>query len=287
MTNNLVDPPEHLRCTAKANRTDKRCRRAAISGSNVCPTHGGRAPAVKRRAAQRVALARAAELLSPDAPDVDPAEVLIGAVKASAATLGAAEAAIRAEEPDADALHQLGEAALLAGRLAKLALDSGIEARLARQAEQAGELVGDLIRRTVEALELPAEVQAAAFRHIRSEVEVLGVAAGPLGRLSVAELDEEIGRVVQALDDHARADALAGFPDRLARAVNAALGPLNLSDADKEKALAAVEAFLAADALEQAEREQERRQQVAVSGPGGWWVAQAATYRNGNNGTRQ
>ena len=40
----------------------------------------------------------------------------------------------------------------------------------------------------------------------------MGVAAGPLGRLSVAELDQEIARVVQALDDHARADALAGFP---------------------------------------------------------------------------
>ena len=273
-------------CSATARRTAARCQRRAIKGAAVCQVHGGSAKQVRRVAAQRVALAEAARLLGPDV-QADPAEVLIAAVKASAAMLGAASAAVRAEEADANALHALGEACLLAGRLSKLALDSGIEARLARQAEQAGELVGDLIRRTVEALELPAEVQAAAFMHIRSEVEAMGVAAGPLGRLSVAELDGEISRIVQALDDHARADALAGFPDRLARAVDAALGPLQLSDADQERALAGVESFLAADALEQAEREQTRRQQVAVSGPGGWWVQQAASYRNGNNGARR
>jgi hypothetical protein len=143
----------------------------AVAGAAVCLSHGAAARQVRRAAAQRVALQRAAELLGPDV-QADPAEVLVAAVRSSAALLGAAEAAVRAEEPDADALHQLAEAALLAGRLSKLALDSGIEQRLVRQAEQAGELVGDLIRRTIEALDLPPETAAAAYRHIRSEVEV-------------------------------------------------------------------------------------------------------------------
>jgi hypothetical protein len=97
----------------------------------------------------------------------------------------------------------------------------------------------------------------------------------------VAELDQEIARVVQQLDDHDRADALAGFPGRLARALDAALGPLQLSDADQEKALTAVEAFLAAEAAEQAERDQARLERVGRSQSTAWWVKPAT---NGSGG---
>lgn len=41
-------------CTAKSSRTGKPCKRHAIAGGVVCPTHGGRAPQVKAAAAQRV-----------------------------------------------------------------------------------------------------------------------------------------------------------------------------------------------------------------------------------------
>ena len=261
-------------CRATANRTGRQCQKRALAGAAVCLSHGAAAVQVRRVAGQRVALQRAAELLGPDVT-ADPGEVLVAAVRSAAALLGAAEAAVTAEEPDADALHTLGEAALLAGRLAKLALDSGIEQRLARQAEQAGELVGNLIRRTVEALDLSPDVAAAAYRHIRTEVEVQKMLPGPYGRMSVHELDAEIGRVVQELDDLDRADALANFPGRLAGAVDAALAPLSLSDAEQEKALAAVEAFLAADAAERAERDQARREQLAVRQSTAWWVRPA------------
>jgi hypothetical protein len=278
MANNLVDPPDRARCTARANRTGKRCRRAAISGGRVCPTHGGRAPQVKQRAGQRAALQRAAELLGPDVT-ADPAKVLVAAVRSAAALLGAAEAALLAEEPDANALHQLGEAALLAGRLSKLALDSGIEQRLARQAEEAGALVGALITRTINDLELGPDVAAQAFRLIRREVEADRVALGPYGNLSVAELDVEIARVVRALDEHDQADAIAGFPSRMAGAVDAALSALDLSDADQEKALAAVEAFLARDAAEREERARTRHERAGI------WTRPAAS--NGNERGRR
>ena len=46
-----------VRCTAKGGK----CRRAAIRGGTVCPTHGGQAPQVKAKAAERLA-----DLIDPD-----------------------------------------------------------------------------------------------------------------------------------------------------------------------------------------------------------------------------
>lgn len=43
------------RCTAHSTRTGEPCKRAAILGGTVCSTHGGSAPAVKRKAAERLA----------------------------------------------------------------------------------------------------------------------------------------------------------------------------------------------------------------------------------------
>ncbi len=47
-----------MRCKAKSSRTGKRCRRPAIKGGEVCPSHGGRAPQVQRAAALRELEAR-------------------------------------------------------------------------------------------------------------------------------------------------------------------------------------------------------------------------------------
>lgn len=46
---------EKRRCKAKSSRTGLPCKGTPIRGGFVCPTHGGRAPQVKRKAAQRVA----------------------------------------------------------------------------------------------------------------------------------------------------------------------------------------------------------------------------------------
>jgi hypothetical protein len=196
-------------CKATARRTGDRCQRRAVKGATVCLSHGGSAKQVRRVAAQRVALQRAAELLGPDVK-ADPAEVLVAAVRSSAALLGAAEAAVTAEEPEAGVLHSLGEAALLAGRLARMALDAGLEQRLVHQAEEAGAMVGGLITRAVNALELGPDTAASVFRLIRREVELERVNLGPYGNLSIGELDVEIQRVVRALDEHDQADAVAG-----------------------------------------------------------------------------
>ena len=67
------------RCTATAKRTGEQCRRAALSGANVCLLHGASAPQVRRAAARRVAREQAVDLARiMDAPDVtDPAEALL------------------------------------------------------------------------------------------------------------------------------------------------------------------------------------------------------------------
>jgi hypothetical protein len=280
MSNNLVDPPERLRCTAKANRTGRRCRRAAISGGNVCPTHGGRAPAVKRRAAERVALAQVKSLLGVD-QDSDPRRVLLGAVRACEALLSGARAAVAADDADSGDLAQLSSAAVTVARVAKLALDADLEARFTRQNEQVGQLVGAMITRVVNGLELPPAVSAAAFRLVRREVEAEHLDLGRYADLSVAELDVEIGRVVAELDAADARDAVEGFPARLAGALGAALGALELDDDQRERAVTAAEEYLAADAAERAERERVRLERAGVPPSGAWWIKPAASSING------
>jgi hypothetical protein len=287
MPNNLTDPPDHRRCTATARRTGSRCKRAAVAGATICISHGAAAPQVRRAASQRVALHHAAQLLRTDVA-ADPAEVLVAAVRASAALLGAAEAAVKADDADVDTLHQLGQAAMLAGRLARLALDAGIEQQLALQAERAGELVGSLLKRTVNALELGPDRAAAAFRHLRNELEALDAADGDalhqLGRLTTTELDTEIAKVVEQLDALDRADALAGFPQRLAGALDAALAALELTDDARERAVRAAEQWLTQDAAERANRPRVAR--VEAPRPLPWWATPPGKTRSSNGNGR-
>ena len=42
------------RCTAHSSRTGQPCKRNAIKGGTVCPSHGGGAPQVKAKAAERI-----------------------------------------------------------------------------------------------------------------------------------------------------------------------------------------------------------------------------------------
>jgi hypothetical protein len=46
---------KNQRCSAHSSRTGEQCKRYAIAGGTVCPTHGGSAPQVKRKAAERLA----------------------------------------------------------------------------------------------------------------------------------------------------------------------------------------------------------------------------------------
>jgi hypothetical protein len=278
MGTNLTDPPDYARCTATANRSGLRCRRAAISGGNVCRSHGGAAPAVRRAAAQRAALQRAAGLLDPDST-ADPTEVLVAAVRASAALLGAAETAVQSEDADPAALHELGEAAMLAAKISKAALDAGLEARLTRQAERNGQIVGAVITKVVNQLELPAATTAGVFRLIRAEFQTGSLDLGRYAGMSLAQLDHEVARVVDELDRLDAQDAVEGFPARLAGCLDAALGVLDLDDGQREVAVVAAEAWLAERATEQAERERQRRHQA-----GSQAAAWSATTAHGNGG---
>jgi hypothetical protein len=272
-------------CKATANRTGRQCQKRAVAGAAVCLSHGAGAKQVRRVAAQRVALARAAELLGPDV-QADPAEVLVAAVRSSAALLGAHEAAVTADEPDPDALRQLADSALLAGRLAKLALDAGLEARLTRQAEQAGQAVASMVTAVVNGLELPPAVSAAAFRLVRREVEKQpsGLELGRYAGMSVAELDVEIAQVVAELDAVDAKDAIDGFPARMAGTLQAALEVLELTDDQREQAIAAAEKHLAGLAGERAERDRLRMEKAtAILGDAPWWVnGRHRGYANGN-----
>ena len=71
------------RCTGKSSRTGKRCRRWAIRGGNVCPTHGGSLKAVKRKAKERLEQAadRMAKELLGIATSADSEAVRLAAVK--------------------------------------------------------------------------------------------------------------------------------------------------------------------------------------------------------------
>jgi hypothetical protein len=268
------------RCTARANRTGQQCQKRAIKGASVCLSHGAAASQVRRVAAQRIALTRAAELLGPDTPAVDPGQVLLEAVKAAASLLEGAEAAVRAEEPDADALHALGEAAMTAGRLARLALDAGVEQRLTRQAERNGELVGTLLVRVLEGLELGPETTARAFNLIRGEIDY--------GDLTLGQLDEEIRRIAEELRQSDYADAARGFPAKLARGLNAGFAVLDLDDDQRERVTVAVESFLQHEAEESARLAEETKPKPPDPARP-WWTDSPRYQRNGNgngNGRR-
>lgn len=65
-------------CSAKTT-TGKPCRRYAVAGGTVCPTHGGSAPQVRQRAHQRLAEARARRLL--DREGVEPVTDAVAALQ--------------------------------------------------------------------------------------------------------------------------------------------------------------------------------------------------------------
>lgn len=277
MGTNLTDPPDHARCTARARRSGQRCRRAAIAGGRVCPTHGGQAPAVKARAAERRALAQALSLLGVEA-ESDPRKVLLAAVKCTAALMDAYRDALAADDADVGDLSQLTSAAIVAARVSKLALDARVEELLAAQHVRMGEMVGGIITNVVRGLGLDAETSARAFSLVKAEVEY--------GHLDLGELDAEIRRVTEELRAHTLADAEKGFPERLGRAVEAGFAVLDLSDDDQERVVQAIEGFLV---LEREELARQEEAAVRPEPPPNIWWADSPRYnpdRRTNGGGR-
>lgn len=65
------------RCSARTSAGEP-CRRYAMAGATVCPTHGGRAPQVRKAAHQRLAESRALRVLDREGvePVTDPVDAL-------------------------------------------------------------------------------------------------------------------------------------------------------------------------------------------------------------------
>ena len=86
--------PSSRRCTAHSSRTGEPCKKWAINGTNVCGTHGGKAPQVVAKAQQRLreAADRMAErLLHMAESDKIPSYVALGAINSALDRAGVAE----------------------------------------------------------------------------------------------------------------------------------------------------------------------------------------------------
>lgn len=181
--------PHPRQCTAKSKRSGERCRRWAVAGGKVCPTHGGKAKQVQAAAKRRLAEEKARKaVVTLGLPRVvGPAEALLEEVHRTAghvAWLGgkvqeledrslvwgetkSEQFAAGDGDEDADrppALKATEEAkpsvwytlyAAERDRLVKVsseALKAGVEERRVRMAESQGALVAGLVQRVLGAL---------------------------------------------------------------------------------------------------------------------------------------
>lgn len=154
-------------CTAIARRTGERCGMPAIKGAKVCRVHGGMAPQVRRKAAERLALSEAIERA-----DRRPAwEVLADAMHTCDVLAQRARAAAVAGRESPETVLALLDATERAARLAKVALDAGVDERRTRISERMAGTFINMFEAVLADLELTAEqhalVPAAMVRHTR------------------------------------------------------------------------------------------------------------------------
>lgn len=123
-------PP--VRCTARSKRTQLQCRRFCAPGARVCYFHGGAIPKVKARAAERVLIAdalRTGEVRSPH-------EVLASALVHMDRIKEALVEQVSFGDPSQPVdFERLVDAIDRAAKLAKVAIDVGIEERQVRVSE--------------------------------------------------------------------------------------------------------------------------------------------------------
>lgn len=186
------DASNNRRCTGRT-RKGRPCRRFAITGGTVCPTHGGSAPQVKA-AAQRRHVRRQAEeewVNTFGSPiETDPTQAVLDVLSWTAGHVAWLRDRVRATSPEAlvwgvttEVDHQSGEFPGLDTthaakpniwvelygqerdrlvRMAKVAHDMGIEERRLVLAERVGGLMADLLRGVLDELDLTDAQQAAA-----------------------------------------------------------------------------------------------------------------------------
>lgn len=75
---------DHQRCTARSSRTGKRCKKARVRGTNVCGSHGGRAPQVRKAALVRSTVDEARRMVGRAGVDAHPVDHLLDCLHTAA-----------------------------------------------------------------------------------------------------------------------------------------------------------------------------------------------------------
>lgn len=169
---------DEFRCTATAKSTGKRCGAPAIRGATVCSVHGGMAGQVRRKAAERLALAEALEKAARR-----PAWEVLGDALHTSDVL-AQRAANTATDDEPGTVVNLVHATERAARLAKTALDSGVDERRLRAYEErvyadvAGTFVG-VVERVLASLHLTPEQSVLANAAMVQELKAVMGTADP------------------------------------------------------------------------------------------------------------
>lgn len=149
-------------------RDGTRCRRDAIRGGEVCRSHGGTLPVVRRKAEERVALWEAMQL----APGRHPGEVLLDVVRTFDALMkDARQIVIESESPTPLEISTLVERLEKAGRFAKVALDANAQAMLNRQATMEAEDIAGVINRAMGEARLCEACEVRMRGALRGELE--------------------------------------------------------------------------------------------------------------------
>jgi hypothetical protein len=179
-----IEATDGRRCTARTTAGHP-CANNAILGGTVCRKHGGGAPAVKAAAARRVVEARVlstVEALRLEIGQRHPIDVLLDQIERLAAL-----AVLWEREED---FERSAKAATDAGRLAKLALDAGVDERRVRLAESQGAEMVQLLE--------------AARSHIATELDRLGHAE------AAQVVPELFGAAIRAAVAEMRGEAVRG-----------------------------------------------------------------------------
>lgn len=210
-------PPIRARYCAAKNREGKPCRRAPVRNDVVCVQHGGGTAVAARRQevnSQIAETVKALKKLGVEVVQRDPREVLLEQVYNSAAMAQALAGMIRDLEerqlkaigdidyistddgvvPVPDPEGSVAQARLdlyaqwvdRAARVAKMALDAGIEERLVRLAEGQATLIVQTMRNVLTQLDLTPEQLERASKLAANELRLL--AARPVGSLPAPAL---------------------------------------------------------------------------------------------------
>jgi hypothetical protein len=154
---------EDRHCRATSKQSQQRCRRWAAQGQHVCASHGAKSPQAIEAAEKRLAVVKVREALVKMGVRVEqhPIEVLLAQVYEANGNVEFLRAKV--QELELPAKLTTAAVALLdlynqerdrAAKMAKLALDAGVQERHVQIQAQQGEMLAELIRHVLDNPEL-------------------------------------------------------------------------------------------------------------------------------------